>query len=77
MSEVYTNSILILLALVATSGDIGLFYIREDLNSVKIPVRRAQGSALDSFSRDANGPVLFWIGSVFQYLNLEQVWSFD
>ena len=51
MSEVYTNSILILLALVATSRDIRLFYIREDSNSVKIPVRRAQGSALDSFSQ--------------------------
>lgn len=26
---------------------------------------------------DATGPVLFWIGSVFQYSNLEPVWSFD
>ena len=28
-------------------------------------------------SSDANGPVLFWIGSVFQYSNLEPVRSFD
>jgi hypothetical protein len=26
---------------------------------------------------DANGPVLFWTGSVFQYSNLEPVRSFD
>ena len=26
---------------------------------------------------DANGPVLFWIGSVFQYSNLEPVQSFN
>ena len=50
MSEVYTNSILTLSASVATSGDIGLFYPREESNSVEIPVRRAQGGALDSFS---------------------------
>ena len=41
-------------------------------------IRLQPGRLQDSISTsDANGPVLFWIGSVFQYSNLEPVRSFD
>ncbi len=40
------------------------------------PIARISIKNIVKYS-DINGPVLFWIGSVFQYLNLELVRSFN
>ncbi|OCK78122.1 HET-domain-containing protein, partial [Lepidopterella palustris CBS 459.81] len=50
MSEIYKNSILTLSASIATSGDTGLFYPREEWNSVELPVLSAKDGAFASFS---------------------------